>query len=101
MVCNHPTDGKSARKGDVHVMFLDTPVNRAWVSDRMIKYWGESVFKDGAGDKNWEKGVKDAEMAAGLSNEKRLETLLVNLLPSDDESSDEKVGPWSKNKEKD
>jgi len=102
MVCNHPIEGKSARKGDIHVMFLDTPVNRSWVSDRMIKHWGESVFKDGTGDKNWENGVNDAEMVAGLSNEKRLETLLVKLLPSDDdeESSDEEVSLWSRNKDK-
>jgi len=101
MVCNHPTDQKSARKGEVHVMFLDTPVNRSWVSDTMLKKWGESVLKDGVGDKNWEKGVKDAEAVAGLSDEERLETLLVNLLPSDEEWSDEEVSPGSKeNKEK-
>jgi len=101
MVCNHPTEGKSARKGEVHVQFLDTPVTRAWVADRMIKKWGENVLKDGKGDKNWEKGVKDAEMVVGISNEERLETLLVNLLPSDEEWSDEEVSPGSKeNKEK-
>ena len=58
MVCNHPTENKSARKGEVHVMFLDTPVNRSWVSDTMVKRWGEKVLKDGSGDKNWVKGVK-------------------------------------------
>jgi len=96
MVCNHPTEGKSARKGEVHVMFLDTPVNRSWVSDTMIKKWDESVLKDGAGDKNWEKGVKDAEGVANLSNEERLDVLLVSLLPSDEEWSDEEVSPGSK-----
>jgi len=96
MVCNHPTEGKSARKGEIHVMFLDTPVNRSWVNATMVKKWGESVLKDGAGDKNWEKGVKDAEAVAGLSNEERLETLLVNLLPSDEEWSDEEISPGSK-----
>jgi len=101
MVCNHPTEGKSARKGEVHVMFLDTPVNRSWVSDTMIKKWDESVLKDGAGDKNWEKGVKDAEGVANLSNEERLDVLLVSLLPSDEEWSDEEVSPGSKeNKDK-
>eukprot|EP00092_Neocalanus_flemingeri_P021276 GFUD01023058.1.p1 GENE.GFUD01023058.1~~GFUD01023058.1.p1 ORF type:complete len:109 (-),score=31.91 GFUD01023058.1:1-327(-) len=37
MVCNHPTDGKSARKGEIHVQFFDTPVTRAWVGDTMVK----------------------------------------------------------------
>jgi len=103
MVCNHPTEERSARKGEVHVMFLDTPVNRSWVSDTMIKMWGDSVMKEGAGDKNWEKGVRDANAVASLSNEERLEVLLVNLLPSDDEwdEEEEEVSPGSKeNKER-
>lgn len=100
MVCNHPTEERSARKGEVHVMFLDTPVNRSWVSDTMIRKWGENVLKDGEDDKNWVKGVKDAEEVANLSNEERLDVLLVNLLPSDEEWSDEEVSPGSKENKK-
>ena len=96
MVCNHPTDGKCLRKGEIHVQFLDTPVTRSWVPLDMIKRWDAQVLKDGAGDKNWEKGVKDAEKVAKLSNEERLDTLLVDLLPSDEEWSEEEVSPGSK-----
>ena len=45
MVCNHPTAGKSSRKGEIHVQFLDTPVTRSWVPIAMIKSWGEKVLK--------------------------------------------------------
>ena len=97
MVCNHPTSGKSVRKGEIHVQFLDTPVTRSWVPLDMIKRWGDKVLKDGGeGDKNWEKGVKDAEKVASMTNEERLEILLVDLLPSDEDWSDEEVSPGSK-----
>merc|ERR1719450_1657966 len=66
----------------------------------MIRKWGENVLKDGEDDKNWVKGVKDAEEVANLSNEERLDVLLVNLLPSDEEWSDEEVSPGSKENKK-
>ena len=93
LVCNHPTSGRSARKGEIHVQFLDKPVTRSWVSISMIKRWGEK-------NTSWEDGVKQAENAAGLSNEERLELLLVTLLPSDEEWSDEDVSPGSKENKK-
>ena len=97
MVCNHPTDKKTTRKGEIHVQFLDTPVTRSWVDLGMIKRWGEKVVKEGEGNKNWEKGVRDAEKVSGLSDQERLETLLVDLLPSDEEwSEEEEVSPGSK-----
>ena len=98
MVCNHPTDKKTTRRGEIHVQFLDTPVTRSWVPLDMIKRWGEKVLREGEGDKNWEKGVRDAEKVAGLTNQERLDTLLVDLLPSDEEWSEEEmeVSPGSK-----
>ena len=99
MVCNHPTDKKTTRKGEIHVQFLDTPVTRSWVPLTMIKRWGEKVLREGEGDKNWEKGVRDAEKVAEMSNQERLDTLLVDLLPSDEEWSEEdemEVSPGSK-----
>ena len=97
MVCNHPTDKKTTRRGEIHVQFLDTPVTRSWVPLDMIKRWGEKVLREGEGDKNWEKGVRDAENVAGLTDQERLETLLVDLLPSDEEwSEEEEVSPGSK-----
>ena len=103
MVCKHPTSGKTTRKGEIHVQFLDTPVTRSWVSISMIKRWGEKVVKEGGpGLASWEAGVKQAEKTAELSNEERLDTLLVTLLPSDEEEewSDEEVSPGSKENKK-
>eukprot|EP00092_Neocalanus_flemingeri_P028075 GFUD01030482.1.p1 GENE.GFUD01030482.1~~GFUD01030482.1.p1 ORF type:complete len:698 (+),score=201.77 GFUD01030482.1:315-2096(+) len=64
----------------------------------MVKQWGETVrgLRDWVGDKNWEKGVQDAEKVVTLSNEERLETLLVDHLPSDEEWSDKEVSFGSK-----
>ena len=105
MVCNHPTTGKTTRKGEIHVQFLDTPVTRSWVSKAMVKRWGEKVSREGGpGQPSWEAGLDQAEKAAELSNEERLERLLVTLLPSDEEEeeewSDEEVSPGSKENKK-
>ena len=101
MVCNHPTAGRSWRKGEVHVQFLDTPVTRSWVPLAMIKRWGEKVVRAGGPElPSWVAGVEQAEKAAGLSNQERLDTLLVVLLPSDEELSDEEVSPGSKENKK-
>ena len=53
-------------------------------------------MREGEGDKNWEKGVRDAENVASMTNQERLGTLLVDLLPSDEEWSEDEVSPGSK-----
>ena len=89
MVCNHPTAGKTYRKGEIHVQFLDTPVTRSWVPLSMVKKWGEKVVKEGGPDlPSWLAGVEQAEKAVGLTDQERLDTLLVTLLPSDEEESE-------------
>ena len=101
MVCNHPTAGKTYRKGEIHVQFLDTPVTRSWVPLSMVKKWGEKVVKEGGPDlPSWVAGVEQAEKAVGLTDQERLDTLLVTLLPSDEEWSDEEVSPGSKENKK-
>ena len=91
LVCNHPTEGKAYRKGEIHVQFFDNPVARSWVSDSLVKKWSEghgTVTRPPTSRPdfaNWEKGVADGEKVAGMTNEERLDTLLVELLPSDEE----------------
>ena len=98
MVCNHPTEGKSSRKNEVHVQFFDDPITRSWINKDLIKSWSEKVPKSESVDKTWEKGLSDARKVEALSNDERLEMLLVQHLPSDDdwEEEEEEVSPGSK-----
>lgn len=95
LVCNHPVDNISYRKGEIHVQFFDDPITRAWVSQELVKPWTEKVQRGEGADKTWDKGVKDATNVENLSNEERLDLLLVQHLPSDEEW-DEEVSPGSK-----
>ena len=45
----------------------------------------------GEKDEAWIKGVEEAEKVKTLSNQERLDLLLVPLLPSDEEWSDQEV----------
>jgi len=98
LVCNHPTEGKHHRKNEIHVQFFDETVTRAWIGESMIKSLDDKVPAPVPKDVHWEKGVKDAEKVKGMSNEERIETLLVEMLPSDDEDGwgNEDVSPGSK-----
>ena len=46
---------------------------------------------EGEKDEAWIKGVEEAEKVKTLSNQERLDLLLVPLLPSDEEWSDQEV----------
>lgn len=98
MVCNHPTEGKSYRKREVHVQFFDEPVTRSWVSIDLIKPWGDKVATDGASDSAWQRGCQKANDVKDMSNDERLDVLLVPHLPSDEDWDDEEeeVSPGSK-----
>ena len=85
LVCDHPTEKRSFRKQELHVQFFDDPITRAWVNIDLIKPFNEKVGRGEGADKTWDKGLKDAEKVAELSNEERLDLLLVQHLPSDDE----------------
>ena len=97
-MCNHPTEKRSFRKGELHVQFFDDPVTRAWVSIDLIKPFQEKVARGEGADSTWDKGLKDAEKVAEMSNEDRLDLLLVQHLPSDEEwdEEEEEVSPGSK-----
>ena len=74
-----------------HVQFLGEQ-SRSWISADCVKRWEEEVNKsEGVKDESWRNGVKEAENVKTLSNQERLDLLLVPLLPSDEEWSDEEV----------
>ena len=85
LVCDHPTEKRSFRKQELHVQFFDDPITRAWVNIDLIKPFNEKVGRGEGADQTWDKGLKDAEKVVELSNEERLDLLLVQHLPSDDE----------------
>ena len=76
---------------EYHVQFLGEQ-SRSWISADCVKRWEEEVNKsEGEKDESWRNGVKEAENVKTLSNQERLDLLLVPLLPSDEEWSDEEV----------
>lgn len=76
---------------ECHVQFLGEQ-SRSWISADCVKRWEEEVNKsEGEKDESWRNGVKEAENVKTLSNQERLDLLLVPLLPSDEEWSDEEV----------
>ena len=96
-VCNHPSENRAHRKGEVHVQFFDEPISRAWISADLMKSWSDKVERGAGADATWERAVKDAKKVEELSNEERLDLLLITHLPSDDEDWEkEEVSPGSK-----
>ena len=77
---------------EYHVQFLGEQ-SRSWISADCVRRWEAEVNKsEGEKDELWRKGVKEAENVKTLSNQERLELLLVPLLESDDDGwSDEEV----------
>lgn len=95
VVCSAPGKKSPYRKDEIHVQFFDTPVTRAWISESLVRDWADKVAPGQATDHKWEKGVKDAEAVAGLSCSDRLDVVLLQEMPSDDEWNEE-VSPGSK-----
>lgn len=87
MICNHPSTGKTERKKETHVQFFDDPVTRSWIDKDMIKAWSEKV-EHTESDEVWKKGFADAKKVENMSNEERIDLLLVDHLPSDEELDD-------------
>lgn len=76
---------------EYHVQFLGEH-SRSWISADCVRRWEKEVNKsEGEKDESWRKGVEEAENVKTLSNQERLDLLLVPLLPSDEEFSDEEV----------
>ena len=77
---------------EYHVQFLGEE-SRSWISGDCVKKWKEREAKGSEGEKDeaWIKGVEEAEKVKTLSNQERLDLLLVPLLPSDEEWSDQEV----------
>ena len=67
--------------------------SRSWISGDCVKRWKEREAKGSEEEKDeaWIKGVEEAEKVKTLSNQERLDLLLVPLLPSDEEWSDQEV----------
>ena len=94
MVCNHPTLGRETREGrvgkEVHCMFLGE-VSRAWVSrvqpwEKEVSLGEEEVMEWGD---MWHQGVEEGRRTESLSDQERLEKLLVPLEESDEEEREE------------
>ena len=113
ILCNHPTlvsflskvnlclikftqdkvERRVQGQREYHVQFLGEQ-SRSWITADCVKRWEKEVNKsEGERDENWRKGVQEAEKVKTLSNQERLDLLLVPLLPSDDDWSDEEVSP--------
>ena len=111
ILCNHPTTVSCLSKVNLglikltqdkverrvqgqreyHVQFLGEQ-SRSWISADCVRRWEKEVSKsEGEKDESWRKGVEEAEKVKTLSNQERLDLLLVPLLPSDDDWSDEEV----------
>ena len=76
---------------EYHVQFLGEQ-SRSWISADCVRRWEKEVNKsEGEKDESWKKGVEEAENVKTLSNQERLDLLLVPLLPSDDDWSDQEV----------
>ena len=90
---------------EYHVQFLGEQ-SRSWISADCVKRWEQDVNKgEGEKEESWRKAVEEAEKVKTLSNQERLDLLLVPHLPSDDDDwSDQEVssmhelnelGEWS------